>query len=192
MGHDNSSKFRFMRIFGVMTSIIFISLAPIHGIYPNLYYGISSDHEYPPHLTLSNIVYKGTVTLLFTLSMVMCIVANVVGTINKLQNLSFINRAKNYIVMILVVVIILIALGQTLSFYDYQKHWRVIPISVSILQILLPPAIILRSNHLKDHSIRVLKNLYDDLFLFCIYWVPAMSFILIYSTIYVLFKLIDV
>ena len=192
IGHDDSSRIRLVRIFGVVASIIFISLAPIHGIYPNLYYGISKDHEYPPQIILSNVVYKGTVALLFTLSMVMGIVANIVGPIDKLQNLSFINRAKNNIVMVLVVVIILTALGQTFSFYDYQKHWRFIPISVSILQILLPPAIILRSNQLKDHSIRVLKNLYDDLLLLCIYWVPAMSFIFTYSSIYVIFTLIDV
>ena len=34
IGHDDSSRIWVVRIFGVITSIMFISLAPIHGIYP--------------------------------------------------------------------------------------------------------------------------------------------------------------
>ena len=74
----------------------------------------------------------------------------------------------------------------------YQGMSEMYQILMSPIEIFAPFVIILRSDQLKIHSIRMIKNIYDDALMLSIYLVPVFLFIAVNLIVYIISKVLNV
>ena len=67
---------------------------------------------------------------------------------------------------------------------ETKKLEKIMQIIISLILIISLLVLIYRSNQLKKHSIRIIKNKYDDFFMLSIYLVPTFTFMLINFSLY--------
>ena len=89
------------------------------------------------------------------------------------------------------IIFVTVTIAEACQFSDKRTSWEIYQVVTSPIEIFAPFIIIFRSDQLKTHSIRFLRNKYNDLFMFNIYFVPAFMFIAINLSMYIIFKLVN-
>jgi len=96
-------------------------------------------------------------------------------------------KAIKYIVTQSVLILTITTIAEVFGFLGFKDIRIIVQLIHSILLIVIPILLISRSDQLKLHSIRFLKNIYDSAFLLSIYLVPTFLFISINGCIVIVF-----
>ena len=86
-------------------------------------------------------------------------------------------KAIKYIVIQAVLLVTITTIAEAFPFVELQDVRIILDMIHSLMLIVVPVLLIFRSDQLKSHSIRFLKNKYDNAFLLSIYLVPMFLFI---------------
>ena len=148
-------------------------------------------HSFGSALLISTILYRGTAILLLLFCGIINVVRKIYGSTHETQIDRVHTMFIKYIVIVSVVMFVTVTIAEACQFSDKRTSWEIYQVLMSPIEILAPFIIIFRSDQLKTHSIKFLKNKYDDLFMFNIYFVPAFMFIVINLSMYIIFKLVD-
>ena len=194
MGENEKSAMKRIRFICGLTVVGFLSVCFGFGLYPNFYYTILKDTTTNPHLTTSNLLYRGPSILMLLIFVITSLVVMLHKTTNEPQIDidTIIPRAVNFIAGTFALAFGLWTISEVLQFLDIEIQWKYHHILMSTILVFLPPALVLKSKQLKSHSARFFQAKYDDLFFLSIYFWPTVLSIVIYSSLYTLYQLIDV
>ena len=185
---DEVSAIRKTRIACLLTAVGFLSTTFAMEWYPSTFYTMMPDQEPKSNLMLSNMLYRGTMLLLLTISCVFSIVEKCYNTTIEITIDRTIPKAIKYIAIQTVIVLACLSVAEAFSFAGFKNVWKIFQLIISLTLIIGPFALISRSDQLKSHSIRLFKNIYDDIFLLSIYIVPLCLFTLLIVCMFVLLE----
>ena len=158
------------------------------GIYPNIYYSCLNDPLIQSDWK-SNITFRSPLILLHSIFIITIICAKLYKRTNEPEMDKIVNWTNVFIVtFVLFSQAIWSAIGfghltQVLMQFNSQTRFQIYLIYVSIFHIVMPPIFIFLSKEFKSHTIRILKNLYDEAFLFNIYLTPMILTFVIYGSL---------
>ena len=191
LGKDESSAIKRNR-FGCSLSVIgFLAINFGLRLYPPILYAMMPHHSFGSALLISTIVYRGTVILLLLFCVIINVVRKIYGPTHETQIDRVLTMSIKYMFIIPAVIFVTVTIAEACQFSDKRTSWEIYQVVTSPIEIFAPFIIIFRSDQLKMHSIRLLKNKYNDLSMFNIYFVPAFMFIAINLSMYIIFKLVD-
>ena len=191
LGKDESSAIKRIRCGCSLSVIGFLAINFGLRLYPPILYAMMPHHSFGSALLISTIVYRGTVILLLLFCGIINVVRKIYGSTHETQIDRVLTMSIKYMFIIPAVIFITVTIAEACQFSDKRTSWENYQVVTSPIEIFAPFIIIFRSNQLKTHSIRLLKNKYNDLFMFNVYFVPAFMFIAINLSVYIIFKLVD-
>ena len=170
-------------LFGVMYAL---------GMYPKVYYILVEQNAAATDLPENSYTFFGVVLFLVITESITGIVAE-----NGKLPEKIIPRQMNYflwtIPTIAIVLITLFILFEEVFYVFKLAHPFQIRILVSsILYTITPAIVIYRTNQLKSHTAKVLKNKIEEAFLLSIYVAPAMITLVMNFTLYIIYQLFDI
>ena len=186
MGENEKSAIRRIRIICCLIVVGFLSTSFGVGLFPSNYYKFLGDPRVQPDLATSNLVYRGTLILLHLIFVISSLGMKLYKTINQPQVDKIVPRTINFIVAFLLFAMGFAFLFETLPFFAIDDGYSTYQMMMSIMHIVFPPIAILSSKQLKSHSLRILKNLFDEAFLLSIYFIPTFLFLLINGFVFIM------
>ena len=183
LGENEKSAINRIRVFSCLTIFGFLGISFGMGVYPNIYYVILRDPDLQPDSVISNLLYRVPISLFLLCFVVTSMRVMFYNKTVEPQIDTVIPRMIYLIVAIIVAAFLSTTIADILNFLNFQTRMKLLQMSLSIIKIILAYAIILRSKELRSHSLRVLKNKYDDLFFLNIYLVPTFLSCIIYGSL---------
>ena len=187
LGKDESSAIKRIRCGCSLSVIGFLAINFGLGLYPPIFHAMIPHQSSGSAWLISTILYRGTTILLLLVCGIINVVRKIYGSTHETQIDRLLTMSIKYIFIITVVIFVTLTTAEACQFSDPRTSWEIYHIVMSPIDILAPYIIIFRSDQLKTHSIRFLKNKYNDLFMFNIYFVPAFMFIAINLSMYLIF-----
>ena len=184
---DEESKTMWkIRMAGFLFIIGFLSTTFGMGLYPNTFYAMIQDHESKQDPLISNVLYRGTVSFLWLVSGITTIAKKCYEPPEEIQIDKVIPKGILYIATISFVLLGCLAIADAFHITDNKTTWKCYHSIISIVLIFIPFILIATSDELKAHSVRIIKNIYDEAFLLNIYLMPPLLSILIIVFLFVL------
>ena len=156
-----------------------------------MYYGLLGQEVFDGKHLVSHILYKGILGVLMATCLTTWIATVYHERASKQKLETMIPQSVNYYIGVAFAVVGFTLLGETLEILDFSTRWNVYQILITVGEIIISFAIILRSEQLKSHSIRFLKNKLDDAFLMNIILFPTLFSGLIYGLLYIIYTFLD-
>ena len=188
---DNDStginKIRFISalfIAGLMTILYSI------GLYPKMYYGFSGiENDYSP---VATILYRGLLGVLL-LSCTTTWMATKHYEKEASQRLeTLIPRTINYFLWISFFIVGFMLIGETIEVFDFRTRWNLYQLMFTAGEITISMAIILKCNKLKDHFKKFIMNIIDYVILCNIIFVPTLISVLMYGSIFGIYRVVNI
>ena len=185
LGDDDTSAIKRIR-FGCCLVVVFF-LATTFGmkLYPRYFYIIIGDLDID--LSIVDIIYRGTLILLLLIIGILTALTRRYRTSLEPQVDKNITKYIMYIVVITCVALVTLKVLELTRLTNIKTSWEFHQIFLTPLNVFAPFLLLFRSDQLKIHSMRYLKNKYEDISMLCIYLVPMFAFITINLLVYVLF-----
>lgn len=155
-----------------------------------MYYGLVGQEVFDGQHLISDILYKGILSVLMATCLTTWTATVYHERVSKQKLETMIPQSVNYYIGVACAVVGFTLLGETLQILDFSTRWNVYQILITAGEIIISFAIILKSEQLKSHSIRFIKNKVDDAFLMSIILVPALLSGLIYGLLSIIYTLI--
>jgi len=170
---------RKIRIACFLLVVGFLSTTFGVGWYPLTYHALKQDQEEG-----ADLIYRLGGLLLLSISGILMIAKKYHETTTDLPIDQIIPKTIRYIFILSLSSLVGFIIGSTAQLVETKKIEKIFQIIISSILISGPVVLIYRSNQLKTHSIRIIKNKYDDFFMLNIYLVPTFSFMLINLSMY--------
>ena len=183
MGGDEKDAIRRVRILCCLIVVGFASTTVGLRLYPLLFYRLTIGHEVEDNFLMSCLLYRGTLVLLISISGIITMAKKYYEANNEFLIDQMVPKAIKYISVLAVLKLTLPSIAEIADLADKRTIWKFSQSITSTLYIIVPFVLILRSDQLKTHSIRIMKNKYDDVFLYSIYLVPTFLFFVINVTL---------
>ena len=150
--------------------------------YPSSFYDLKPDDVEREDLLISNIIYRGTLFFLLLVSGIITMALKCYEATTELQMDQVIPKAIKYFANFFPAILTLFTVGgliaaSFLPFANIHIIRKIGSIMMSIVIIFGPFLMILKSDQLKTHSLRFLRDKFDDLFFLSIYLVPLCAFV---------------
>ena len=187
---NESSGIRKIRLGSFTLVVSFLSATFSLGVYPKMYYGLVGQEVFDGQHLISDILYKGILSVLMATCLTTWTATVYHERVSKQKLETMIPQSVNYYIGVACAVVGFTLLGETLQILDFSTRWNVYQILITAGEIIISFAIILKSEQLKSHSIRFIKNKVDDAFLMSIILVPALLSGLIYGLLSIIYTLI--
>ena len=171
-------------VIGIMTILYGL------GLYPKMYYGFAGiEKEYNP---VAVVVYRGILGVL----LITCL-STWVGTkhferASGEQLDTLIPRTINYFLGISFTIVGFMLLWETLEIFDFKTRWNLYQLLTTAAEMITSLAIILKSEKLKAHFKKCLKNKCDEVFLWNIILMPTFLCCSMYGSLFAMYYLMDV
>ena len=179
LDEDEELAIRKIRIICLLITIGSISTTFAMGWYPSVFYAMMPNQEPRNNLLISNIIYRGIMIVLLLINCVISLVRKYYQGTTEISIDKVIPKAIKYIVIQSFLILTITAVAEALQIAEFKDIRIIQQLIHSLTLIVVPILLISRSDQLKSHSIRFLKNKYDNAFLLSIYLVPVCLFILI-------------
>ena len=157
------------------------------GWYPSVFYAMMPNQEPRNNLLMSNILYRGTMIILLFINCVISLLKKYYQAITEIAIDKVIPKAIKYIVIQSFLILTITTIAEAFHFASFKDIRIIVQLIHSVLLIVVPILLTFRSDQLKSHSIRFLKNQYDNAFFLSIYLVPLCLFISINVCIFLVF-----
>ena len=188
MGEDEVSAIKKIRIVCSLIAVGFLSTTFSMGMFPNNFNAMRPNQEPEDDPLISFIIYHGLIVLLVLVSGFITIARKYYESITELQIDKIIPKSIKYIAFLIIITFGGAIVVEALQFNGKMILFKIYHIVLSLLLIFGPFVMIYRSKQLKTHSIRILKNKLDDIFMLNIYLVPVFVFVLINISMFMIFK----
>ena len=165
------------RIICLLIAIGSISTFFAMGWYPSVFYAMMPNQEPSNSLLMSNILYRGTMFILLLINFVILLIRKYHETATEFAIDKVIPKAIKYIVIQSFLILTITTIAEAFQFAGLKDIRIILQLIHSLMLIVVPILLIFRSDQLKSHSIRFLKNKCDNAFLLSIYLVPMFLFI---------------
>ena len=192
LGKDDVSAIKRIRCGCNLGVIGFLAINFGMELYPKIFYTMIPHHSSVPNLLISNIVYRGTLILLLLVSGILIAARRIHGSTHNIQIDPVLTKSIKYIFILAVVTVGAMTITEYFQFVDIKTSRKIYNILVSPIEMFAPFVIILRSDQLKIHSIRFMKNKFDDAFMLSIYLIPTFMFIVVNLTSYITCYIVDI
>ena len=163
-----------IRIACFLLVVGFLSSTFCVGWYPLTYHVMQQDREEG-----TDWIYRPSGLLLLSISGVLTVAKRYYETTTDLQIDQIIPKTIKCIFIFFLSTLACSIIAEATQLVETKKIVKISEIIRSIILIFGPFVMIYRSNQLKTHSIRIIKNTCDDFFLLSIYLVPTFTFMLI-------------
>ena len=100
---------------------------------------------------------------------------------------TFRTKAIEWFVFLMLVIFGVFVFIETDDALTANKERKILELIVLFMKIVGPFVMILRSNHLRNYSVKFLKDQLDNAFMLSIYVVPAFVFIVTNTVLFLLF-----
>ena len=190
LGKDEASAIKRIRCGCCLGVIGFLAINFGMELYPNIFYTMIPHHSPGFDLLLSNILYRGTLILLLLVSGILIAARRIYGSTHNIRIDPILTKSIKYIFVLAVVTVGAMTITEYFEFVNIKTSRRINQILVSPIEMFAPFVIILRSDQLKVHSIRLMRNKLDDAFMLSIYLIPICMFIVVNITSHIIFNLI--
>ena len=189
---DEEAAIRKIRIALFFIVLVFLLTTFGMGCYPSSFYDLTPDDVQKENLLISNIFYRGTLLFLLLVSGIITITQKCYDATTELQMDQVIPKAIKYLANVFPAMLTLFTVGglivaSAVPFANIHIIRKIVSIIVSIVVIFGPFLMIFRSDQLKAHSLRFLKDIFDDLFFLSIYLMPLCAFLSINVLMFFLF-----
>ena len=171
---------RQIRIVCFLLSFGFLSTTFSIGWYPLTYHVMKQDQEEG-----TNWIYRCSIFVLLSISGILTVAKRYYETTTDLQIDQIIPKTIRYVIILSLSTLACIIIADAAQLLETKKIEKIFHIIISLILIFGPLVMIYRSNQLKAHSIRIIKNKYDDFFMLTIYLVPTFTFMLINLSLYI-------
>ena len=185
LGEDERSAIKQIRCACCLVVMSFLVVTFGMGLYPKIFYIIVGDFK--ADIFISNSLYRGTLFLLLLINGGLVLAKRLYKTTLEVTVDKSIKKYTLSVMIVLCVTLLVLTGVELTRFANIKTSWELYQILLTPLHICAPFILIWRSDQLKIHSIRYLKNKYDDVFILSIYIVPTILFILINSILFILF-----
>ena len=183
MGGDEKDAIRRVRVLCCLIVAGFASTTVGLRLYPLMFFRLTIGKEVEDNFLMSSLIYRGTLVLLISISGIITMAKKYYETNNEFLIDRIVPKAIKYISVYALLKLILPTIAEVADLAESMTICKFSQSITSILYIIVPFVLILRSDQLKTHSIRILKNRYDDVFLYSIYLVPTFLFFVINITL---------
>ena len=186
LGNDEASAIKRIRCGCCLGVIGFLAINFGMELYPNVFYTMIPDPLSGSNMMISNILYRGTFIMLLLISGILIVARRFYGSTHYIQIDPVLTKSIRYIFMIAVVTIAALTITEYFQLMNIKASRKIYQILLSPIEIFAPFVIIFRSDQLKIHAIRFMKNTLDDAFMISIYLVPTFLFIVVNLTSYII------
>ena len=187
IGEDEESAVTRIRMTFGLVSLGFLSTTFGIGLYPKLFYTMIPNQTFRQDTKLSFHVYRSSLLLL----LVVAVSFSVAKMFYKEESLTQLDRmipkATKCITIATLVSLGALTIIDAVGFENEKLISDISHLILSLMKIIAPCALILRFKQLREHSIKFLRDQYDNAFFFSIYLVPSCVFILLNTALYILF-----
>ena len=170
---------RQIRIVCFLLVVGFLSATFGVGWYPLEYYVMKQDRQ-----VRADWIYRPCGLILLSISGILIAAKRYYETTTDLQIDRIIPKAIIYVFILSLSSLAGLIIKDALQLVETKKIEEIFQMIISSILIFGPFVLIYRSNQLKTHSIRIIKNKYDDFFMLSIYLVPTFLFMLINLSMY--------
>ena len=182
LDEDEEVAIRKIRVALFLVVLVFLSTTFALGEYPSSFYDLKPDNVQKENMLISNIIYRGTLCFLLLVSGIITMVLKCYEATTELQMDKIIPKAIKYLANFFPAILTLFTVGSlivasVLPFPNIHIIRKIVSIMLSIVIIVGPFLMIFKSDQLKAHSLRFLKDTFDDLFFLNIYLVPFCAFL---------------
>ena len=187
LDEDEELAIRKTRIACLLIAVGFMSTTFAMGLYPGSFHTRMRYQEPRNNLLLSNILYRGTMLILLLINCVISFIRKYYDATTEIAIDKVIPKAIKYIVIQAFLIVTITTIAEAFPFAELKDVRIILEMIHSLMLIVVPVLLIFRSDQLKSHSIRFLKNIFDNAFLLSIYLVPSCLFISINAVILIVF-----
>ena len=187
LDEDEELAIRKTRIICLLIATGTMSTTFAMGLYPRPYYARVLDEEPRKYLFMSNILYRGTMLILLLINCVILMIRKYHDATTEIAIDKVIPKAIKFIVIQAILIVTIATILEAFGILRFKDIRIILELIHSLMLIVVPILLISRSDQLKLHSIRFLKNKYDDAVLLSIYLVPSFLFISINVCIAIMF-----
>ena len=171
---------RQVRIACFLLVVGFLSTTFGVGWYPLEYHVMKQDREEG-----TDWIYRLCGLLLLSISGILMVAKRYYETTTDLQIDRIIPKTIIYVFILCLSSLAGFIIADAVQLVETKKIEKIFQIIISSILILGPLLLIYRSNQLKTHSIRIIKNKYEDFFMLSIYLVPTFTFMVINLSMYI-------
>ena len=187
LGKDEVLVAKKIRLGCILIVICFLATAFGMELYPNIYHHMLLHEPSSENVRMSFILYRCTFFLLLLISGVLTVSSKFYGKIDVVIADNIIPKTVKYVFIVCCVSGIVGLFVDSSQIYDNRTRRKIYQIFLSLIKIFAPYALINKSEQLERHSIRYLKNLYDDIFMLNIYFIPIFLSIVMYLSLFIMF-----
>ena len=170
---------RQIRIACFLLVVGFLSTTFGVGWYPLEYHVMKQDREEG-----TDWIYRLSGLILLSISGILMVAKRYYDTTTDLQIDRIIPKTIIYVFILCLSSVVGFIIVDAAQLVEPKKIEEIFQMIISSILIFGPFVLIYRSNQLKTHSIRIIKNKYDDFFMLSVYLVPTFTFMLINLSIY--------
>ena len=161
------------------------------GLYPKMYYGLIGQQVSESDGLIADILFRGILGLLMITCLTTWVGKMFYERVYQQKLDTMIPLTINYFLWIAVSIVAFTLLGETLEILDFRTRWNIYQFLITAGEIIIAFAVILKSEQLKSHSARFLKNKLDDAFLLSIILIPAVLVLFIYGSLSIIYNIYD-
>ena len=187
LGKDEALVAKKIRLGCILVVICFLATTFGMELYPRIYHYMLLHEPSSENVRMPFILYRCTFFLLLLISGVLTVASKFYGKIDGVIADNIILKTVKYVFIVCCVSGIVGLFVDSFQIYDKRTSKKIYQIFLSLIKIFSPYVLIYKSEKLKTHSIRYLKNLCDDIFMLNIYFIPIFLSIVMYSSLYIMF-----
>ena len=191
IGENESKGIKRIRIACAFLVVGFLATMFGLGLYPKMYYGLIGRQVSESDGLIADILFRGILGLLMITCLATWVGKMFYERVYQQQLDTMIPLTINYFLWIAVSIVAFTLLGETLEILDFRTRWNIYQFLITAGEIIIAFVVILKSEQLKSHSARFLKNKLDDAFLLSLILVPAVLVLFIYGSLSIIYNLYD-
>ena len=187
--NDEALLMKKIRLAAGIFSVSYPAIFYLLEIYPKMYYDfVTLKVEMP----ISSFVYSGILAFFLATFVITIMVEMCYKTCNPHKNQSTFPRQINYMVITNLLVYGYFLFEITFKFLDSNPRWMVFQLLISVVGLTTPLIAIVRSKKLSSYSIKYLKEIYDNAYLYYIYVIPFLLATFMYLSLIGLYSFIEI
>ena len=186
-GEDENVVLKRIRVGCGVLTVGFSSTMFSLGLYAKIYYFFAGEDPSVLILPTTASIFPGVLTLLIVSCSITSLVARLFESSNIQSIDKVITRQINNFIFVALPVALLFSFSDSFNLIEPTNRYNVVVGLMSITMISIPAAVIIKTDQLKFHVIRILKNSMYEALLLNIYLVPAFLMLIINGIIYLCF-----
>ena len=192
IGENETTGINKIRIVCALFVLGLLSLLFGLGLYPCMYYGLTGIQTSQSHHPAATILYRGMIGILLITCLSTWAGSKYYEALAKQKFDALIPRTINYFLLIAFFMMGFMLVWETLEIGDFKTRWNLYQFLITAGEVSISFGIILKSDKLKPHFKKYLRNKYDEAFLWNIILMPTFLCFFMYGALFATYKVLDI